>query len=92
MNQKSLYAVLSEIGCKVFSFEDYPSNQGSWRVSFFWAGSLYEVSSNRFDGYISLVTTNGNRVPRRASVNLKTDKTDEVELGILLEWIRANPK
>jgi len=55
MNQRSLYETLEKAGYKILSFEDYPSNQGSWRVNFINTHHSCEISANRFDGYISVV-------------------------------------
>jgi hypothetical protein len=47
MNQSYLHATLNPAGCKILSFEDYPSNYGSWKISFPLDSILCEVSNNR---------------------------------------------
>lgn len=89
MNQSSLYSTLSNMGCKILSFEDYPSNQGSWRASFMAFGNSCEVSCNRFDGYMSLSYTNSIQGGHKSTINSLKFLTDEAELSALLRWLRS---
>lgn len=89
MNQSNLYATLIKAGCKIISFEDYPSQQGSWRTSFMKSGMYCEISCNRYDGYISLQAKKASIVTNKAVINSLKFLTDEAELAALLPWLRA---
>lgn len=89
MNQSNLYSTLNQLGCKILSFEDYPSSQGSWRVSFMAFGNYCEVSCNRFDGYMSLGYKNSIHGAHQSTINTLKFLTDEAELSALLRWLRS---
>lgn len=91
MNQSNLYSTLNQLGCKILSFEDYPSNQGSWRVSFMASGNYCEISCNRFDGYISLRYTNATQGAHKSTINSLKFLTDDAELTAVLRWLRSIP-
>lgn len=91
MNQSNLYETLNKAGCRILSFEDYPSSQGSWRASFMASGSYCEVSCNRFDGYMSLRYSNSILGAHRSNVNSLKFLTDEAELSALLLWVHSIP-
>lgn len=87
MNQRSLYETLEKAGYKILSFEDYPSNQGSWRVNFMNTHYSCEVSANRFDGYISVRAKNGID-ETKSTINSLKFLTDEAELAAVIRWLR----
>jgi len=89
MNQNNLYSTLNQLGCKILSFEDYPSSQGSWRVSFMAFGNYCEVSCNRFDGYMSLGYKNSVHGTHQSTINSLKFLTDEAELSAVLLWLRS---
>lgn len=87
MNQSGLYAALNFPGCKILSFEDYPSNGGSWRVCFSIANIICEVTCNRPDNLLSLSSrsiTDGNN---KASIHSTRLVTDQQELAKVREWL-----
>jgi hypothetical protein len=87
MNQRSLYETLEKAGYKILSFEDYPSNHGSWRVNFMNTHHSCEVSANRFDGYISVRAKNGID-EKKYTINSLRFLTDEAELAAVIRWLR----
>ena len=88
MNQIALYKVLDNTGCKVLSFEDYPRNLGSWRVTFMHNEYSCEVFSNRYDGYLILRSNNTNKGMRQNIINKEpVIFDDEFELSLLENWI-----
>ena len=89
MNQSNLYATLSKAGCKILSFEDYPSNQGSWRTTFIKADKNCEISSNRYDGYMSFQFTSADLGTKKSVVNSLKFLTDEAELTAVITWLRS---
>ena len=89
MNQKSLYTTLEKAGYKILSFEDYPSNQGSWRVNFKNTHHCCEISSNRFDGYISVKAKSGTGETTKSTINSLKLITDEAELAAITSWLRS---
>lgn len=89
MNQSNLYSTLNQLGCKILSFEDYPSSQGSWRASFMAFGNYCEVSCNRFDGYMSLGYKNSIHGAHQSTINSLKFLTDEAELSAVLLWLRS---
>lgn len=89
MNQSYLYASLNHDGCKILSFEDFPSNQGSWRVCFMRGANNYEVSCNRYDGYMSLKATSAFHGSRISTINCLKFLTDEAELAAIKIWLRS---
>lgn len=89
MNQSDLYSTLNQVGCKILSFEDYPSNQGSWRVSFMASGNYCEISCNRFDGYMSLSYTNSTQGANKSIINSLKFLTDDAELSAVLRWLSS---
>lgn len=89
MNQRSLYATLDKAGCKILSFEDYPSTQGSWRVCFVNAGRLCEISSYRFDGILTLKAKTTQNDLKKSFISSATPLTDETELAFVYGWLMS---
>jgi hypothetical protein len=89
MNQSNLYATLSKAGCRIITFEDYPTNQGSWRASFMKSGMYCEISCNRYDGYLSLQAKKAGVVTNKSVINSLKFLTDEAELAAVLPWLRT---
>lgn len=89
MNQSNLYSTLDQLGYKKLSFEDYPSSQASWRVSFMAFGYYCDVSCNRFDGYMSLGYKNSIHGAHQSTINSLKFLTDEAELSAVLLWLRS---
>lgn len=89
MNQGVLYAALNHVGCKIFSFEDYPSSYGGWRVSFMVANIFCEVNCNRADSLLSL--TSKNALVGKNTVNISSIKlvSDQLEVVKVIDWIRT---
>lgn len=88
MNQSNLYATLNSAGCKILSFEDYPSNYGSWRVCFFLNSILCEITSNRADNQLILSTKSTEQGIQL--INFPSNKliTEQLELMRVSEWLR----
>lgn len=89
MNQSNLYATLNKAGCRIISFEDYPTNQGSWRASFIKSGMYCEISCNRYDSYLSLQAKKAGVVTNKSVINSLKLLTDEAELAAVLPWLRT---
>lgn len=87
MNQSSLYATLNQAGCKILSFEDYPSDHGSWRASFMKSGNSCEIASNRLDGVLTLIAKSAAEGVRQSFVHLKKLQSEEAELISLQTWL-----
>ncbi|KQT34154.1 hypothetical protein [Methylophilus sp. Leaf414] len=88
MNQSNLYATLSKAGFKIITFEDYPTNQGSWRASFMKSCMYCEISCNRYDGYLSLQAKRAGVVINKSVINSLKFLTDEAELNAVISWLR----
>lgn len=89
MNQSDLYATLNKAGCRIITFEDYPTNQGSWRASFMKSGMYCEISCNRYDGYLSLQAKKAGVTTNKSVINSLKFLTDEAELAAVLSWLRT---
>jgi hypothetical protein len=89
MNQSNLYATLSYVGCKILSFEDFPSNQGSWRVCFMVSNILCEVNCCRSDNIMSLTAKSNGQARNHTSLQSGNLLTDQLELAKVSEWIRS---
>jgi hypothetical protein len=87
MNQSILYATLEQAGCKILSFEDYPSDHGNWRASFIKSGNNCEMVSNRFDGILSLMARNSVDGIRQSIVEMTKLRSEEAELASILTWL-----
>lgn len=88
MNQIALYKVLKNAGCKILSFEDYPDNLGSWRVSFLYNDVSCEVISNRYDAYMLLQSTSSKYGSHKNVIESKAnDFTESFELVTLGSWL-----
>jgi hypothetical protein len=89
MNQRSLYTSLKLAGCKILSFEDYPSNLGSWRVCFFIENTVCEVRCIRTDNLLILTSKNTFYGNNTAFIETKRLVTDQLELTRVLEWLQT---
>ena len=85
MDQKSLYAVFTEAGCRILSFEDYPECGGSWRASFMLRGLSCEVISNRRDSYLIFRSTSTSKNFRKI-VECKNIHDDKFDLASIENW------
>jgi hypothetical protein len=89
MNQRFLYDSLDFEGCKILSFEDYPSDYSSWRANFMISNISREVSCNRKDRILNLSSKShiiGNQMITLSSRELVSD---QLEILKVIEWIRS---
>lgn len=89
MNQVNLYESLNRAGCKILSFEDFPSSYGSWRVTFILLGFNCEVVCNRADNLLSFTSTN--QINGKKSITIPTQKlvSDQLEIAKVIEYLRT---
>lgn len=87
MKQSGLYAALNFAGCKILSFEDFPSNGGSWRVCFSIDKTVCQVTCNRADNLLLLSSKSTVYGNSSSSIDSKHLVTDLMELAKLREWL-----
>lgn len=55
------------------------------------SGNYFEISCNRFDGYISLSYKNATQGAHKSTINSLKFLTDDEELSSVLRWLNSIP-
>lgn len=88
MNQRDLYTSLNHAGCRIISFEDYPTQYGSWRVSLL-CNIVSEVNCNPGDSTFSLTSKNTLHGKKTIKIPINKLVSGQLEIGKVIDWVRS---